>query len=272
MYTMKHLTRRLALLGLCSVCTLAGALGLQPLGDEALAEVGGRDGVSFAVAVNQHLGSFVWGSYDTLGAPATLVRHDFSLSGTFLSTLDIRRGAPGQPDFIDWSYPLIATTKPLQMAYDLAITANGSTLGTGVTFQNIVLAGGSMQWTTSPGGGITFGLAVNTSVDQVLLQPTRGNTAGQMAVSGVKLSGASAGSPWVLADVAAQPGEFHVLNDAGGDQLQWTLNWPSLSTEAGIGRLQINNMTFTTPTGSVDLGSSSIGSMQIQYLNVKFKS
>ncbi len=264
----------LALLGLCSACTLGLAQPLQPLGDAALSEVGGRDGVNFAVDLNTHIGSVVVGTYDTAGNAASLARNNFSATGTLLASLQVLRGTPGSPDLIDWSFPDIATTKPLQVAYDLAVSANGSTFGTSITFQNIVLAGSSMQWTTAATGGVAFGMAINTSIDQLLLQPNgRSSSDGQMALSGVKLGGAVAGQPWVLADVAAQPGAFHVVADgSGGAHIEWGIGWPSVAAEAPLGTLKIDNLTLTTPTGPVDLGSSSIGSMQIQYLNIKFKS
>lgn len=274
MHKNNSLALALALLGLCGACTTTLAQQLQPMDDEALAQVGGRDGINFAVALNQHIGSVVVGTYDTAGNAASLARNNVAVTGTLLASLQVRQGAPGSADVIDWSFPSIATTKPLQLAYDMAISANGSTLGTSVTLQNIMLAGSSLQWSTAATGGIAFGMALNTSLDQLLLQPNgRGNSDGQLALTGVKLGGAVAGQPWVLADLAAQPGALHVLGDGvTGDHIEWGIGWPSAPAEAPLGSLKIDNLTFTTPTGPVDLGSSSIGSMQIQYLHVKFKS
>lgn len=264
----------LALLGFCGASTTGLAQQRQPMDDAALSEVGGRDGVNFAVDLNAHIGSVVVGTYDAAGNTAWLGRNNFSVTGTLLASLQVLHGAPGSPDLIDWSFPTITTTQPLQVAYDLAVSANGSTLGTSITLQNILLAGSSMQWSTAATGGIAFGMAINTSVDQLLMQPNgRSNSDGQMVLSGVKLGGSVAGQPWVLADVAAQPGALHVVADgSGGANLEWGIGWPSGLSEAPLGSLRVNNITFTTPTGPIDLGSSSMGSMQIQYLNVKFKS
>jgi hypothetical protein len=170
--------------------------------------------------------------------------------------------------------PHSPSSKPLEVGYDLAIMANGSTLGTGLTLKNIAFAGSSVQWTTSRTlGGVAWGLALNLAIDQVLLQPNgRGNTAGQMSLSGIKLEAAGGGGPWVIANVATQTGAFNILADPGGDRLQLGIGWPVAPADAASGSLKIDNITFTTPGGNVDLGSSSIGSMQIQYLNIKIKS
>ncbi len=45
-------------------------------------------------------------------------------------------GAAGAPDFLNWIYPDITSTKPLNMVYDMAaITADGNTFGSSVTLQ-----------------------------------------------------------------------------------------------------------------------------------------
>jgi hypothetical protein len=135
--------------------------------------------------------------------------------------------------------------------------------------------GSSTQWTTAANGGAAFGLGLNMGVDNIYLRPNgRDSSVGQMSLSGVKVTGvgeAGVLTPWVIADVATQPGFFKVgLDESGNSQFQLGIGWPD-KKDAPSGSLQIDNISFATPTGNVNLGSSSIGSMQVQYLTVKFK-
>jgi hypothetical protein len=176
---------------------------------------------------------------------------------------------------MNWASPIIDGANNLQFGYDLLVNANGSSLGTGVQMQNIVFGGSSLQLTSNASGGVSLGLGLNLSIGDVLLQPNgRGNTNGQLALSGIVIgaAGSNGTAPWVLADINAQPGVLNVVNDASGNsEVQLGIGWPTTPGTAPSGSLQIGNITFTTPNGNVNLGSSSIGSMQIQYLNVKLK-
>ena len=190
--------------------------------------------------------------------------------------VDILPGVSGSPDYSNIFFPAMSGANTLQSTYDLVIAANGKSFGTSIMFQNFAFAGSSMQWTTSNLGGIAFGLGINVAIDNILLQPNgRSNTSGQMAMSGIKLGSASGNgfAPWVLADVVTQPGFFNIpVESNGASNFQLGIGWPTGQSDAASGSLKIDNVMFNTPTGNVNLGASSIGSMQIQYLNIKFKS
>jgi hypothetical protein len=257
-----------------AVSSASVAANLQTLNDDALSDVQGRDGVSFLLGLNANIGSINLGVYDTDNKPASIILNKVALTGTLGVKFDIFPGIPGLSDLINISLPDIISNHPLQYAYDLEIVANGRSLGTGVTYQNMSYVGSSMQWSTSGSGGLAFGLGLNMSAENIFLQPNgRGISNGQMNLNGLKLSNADGtGSPWVIADVANQPGSLRVVSDANGDSsFQMGIAWPDVQKDAPAGSLHIDNVSFTTPTGKVDLGASSIGSMQIQYLNVKFK-
>ena len=271
-----RLARLTTMLALSGISAVASAADMQPLNDMALSDIQGRDGVSFLLNLNAHIGSTIIGVTDTDNNPASLILNNVALTGLIAATWGIKQGAPGMPDFVNIAYPNIAGTNTTQYAYDLSILANGQTLGTSIMFQNISFGGTSMQWTTAGNGGAAFGLGLNMAMDNIFLQPNgRGNNTGQMNISGIKLGSVSdTGSytPWVIADVATQPGFFKVgLDDIGDSHFQFGIGWPDVQKDAPIGSLHIDNITFTTPTGNVNLGTSSIGSMQLQYLNVKFK-
>jgi hypothetical protein len=267
----------LVALGTCAVAaTNAAAADLRELDDTALSDVQGRDGVAFLLGLNAHIGSTVLGVTDTDANPASIVMSNLALTGTIAATWKVMQGAPGMPDFVNVALPNIAGTNNMQYAYDLGIIANGRTLGTSIMFENMSFGGSSTQWTTAANGGAAFGLGLNMGVDNIYLRPNgRDSSVGQMSVSGVKVTGvgeAGVLTPWVIADVATQPGFFKVgLDDSGNSQFQLGIGWPDVKKEAPTGSLQIDNISFATPTGNVSLGSSSIGSMQLQYLTVKFK-
>ncbi|MFZ6748589.1 DUF6160 family protein [Undibacterium sp. Ren11W] len=269
-----HVLRASLLCPVFAASSVSVAANLQTLNDDALSDVQGRDGVSFLLGLNANIGSINLGVYDSDNNPASIILNKVALTGTLGVKFDILPSVPGMPDLINISLPDIASDYPLQYAYDLEIVANGRSLGTSVTYQNMSYVGSSMQWTTSGSGGLAFGLALKMSAENIFLQPNgRGNSSGQMAVNGFKVSNADGtGTPWVIADVASQPGSFRVVNDANGNSsFQMGIAWPDVQKDAPAGSLHVDNISFTTPTGKVDLGSSSIGSMQIQYLNVKFK-
>ena len=103
----------------------------------------------------------------------------------------------------------------------------------------------------------------------------RGNTAGQLSMSGVSIGSEggpeSVPGPWVIADLVNQPGQFNIIADPAGDRIQIGIDFPKVG-DAAAGKMNIENITFNTPTGPLNLGSSNIGSMQIQHLNIKFRS
>lgn len=69
---------------------------------------------------------------------------------------------------------MIATTKPLQIEYDLVVSTTGkdsvkTDLGTSVMYKDFVPNGSVFQWTSGPTGGIDLGLATNLSIGQLIL-------------------------------------------------------------------------------------------------------
>ena len=276
--SLSGLTRN-CLVGLSLTISLTispSAHAVQPLDDSSLSEVRGRDGVSFAVNVNANIGSVQIGTTDSAGNAASLNLNNVLATGTVTTTVDLTAGTSGTASYINWAFPDIVTTKPFQFGFDLLVTANGSSFGTGVQFQNISLSGSSFQMTPSVNTGITFGMGIETQVGSVLLQPNgRGNTTGQMSVTGISIgaAGSNGTAPWIVADINAQPGIINIVSDANGNpNLQFGIGWPTAGGSApSSGSLQVNNITFTTPGGDVNLGSSSIGSIQVQYLNVRLK-
>jgi hypothetical protein len=70
--------------------------------------------------------------------------------------------------------------------------------------------------------------------------------------------------------VTGQAGIFNVRTDAAGNpSMHIGIGWPD-ANGASAGTLQIGNIGFQSTAGNVDLGSSRIGSIQLQYLDVKF--
>ena len=253
--------------------SLANAAGLKVLSEEDMSREVGRDGISFATSLNMEIGSYVFTPYD--GAS---LRHDtLTVRGTILSTFDVVQGGSGKADIGEWNIPEASNTSPMQIDYDLAVVANGKTLGTSVSYKDFVPKGSIFQWTTGPSGGVDLGLATKLSIGQLLLSPNgRTSTVGQMAINGIKVeSSETPGNPWVIADLKTQSGKFRIPND-GVTSLSLGVDWPT-GADAATGRLSIDKVAFTTvqtptaPSTVVDLGSSSIGSMQIQHLNIKFR-
>ncbi|MFI4939997.1 MAG: DUF6160 family protein [Burkholderiales bacterium] len=287
------LTRLCIISGLCCSGATAVAADMEALSDEALSDVRGGDGISFAANVNFNAGAFTLGGFtdtngyhgvtDTGGNPASLAMNNLAITGVFVSTFDIVSGAAmGIPDYVNLAFPILGPgVNVFNISYDQAINDNGNTFGTGVTIQNLAFNGSSLQLSPNASGGVGFGVSLNMAIDNVLLQPTGvGNSAGQMSFSGIKLGAASGGfpstvpnDPWVLADLAAQPGIFTIAVDSDSNPyVELGIGWPTGSTPAQSGSLQINDIKFTTPSGNIDIGASSIGSIQIQYLNIKLKS
>lgn len=265
------LMRQAALLGLLGISAVAGAADMQELDDGVLSQVQGKDGVSFALNLNTSIGSNVF-SVDTAGKPTSISQNNVKVTGFYALSLDIVNGAGGKPDFMNWVYPDIASTKPLNIVYDMAITADGKTFGSSVTLQDFLIAGSSMQLSSSDQGGMAFGLAQKLRIANVLMQPNgRGNTGGQLSMSGVSIGAESGPGPWVIADLVNQPGQFNIVSDPSGDRLQFGIDFPKVG-DAATGKMNIENITFNTPTGPLNLGSSSIGSMQLQHFNIKFRS
>ncbi|WP_295998101.1 DUF6160 family protein [Rugamonas sp.] len=278
--------RTLALL-LAAWPALAGAM--EPLDDRTLSSVRGGDGVSFdlsgfSIAGNARVtyttasGSSVY--IDNLAAS----RSDSAVPFSDPYKLDIVAGAPGLADVINVAFPLNANAEQRwQFAYDWGVTANGVASANGtIALSDLVVSGGGLQFSTPQAGdGVAFGAALRLDIGQLAFQPNgRDNPAAQMVVSGVHVGGVDAngnfnGTPWALAAIASQPGVINAVTDESGARLHIGIDWPDARYGSGVapaGGIAIDKVAFTAPgQATVDLGASRIGSIQIQYLDIKFK-
>lgn len=260
------------------IFTVGYGKGLRPISDEAMSQIAGADGISMAVDLNTKIGSVVFGVYDTQDNVAFLRYKDYTETGTYLARMNVLSRPDGQSDFIDFLNPNILTTKPLQIGYDIEVEANGKIFGAGIAMQDVVIAGSSMQWTTGATGGLAFGAGMYETIERVTISPEKrnpGNTEGQMTMDKVSITGTTANTPWVVADLDNQPGYFRAVQDSNGvTNLQFGIDWPKGTAEAATGQMTIDRVAFTAIPGGnpVELGRSSIGSMQIQYMNIKVRS
>ena len=112
---------------------IANAAGLKVLSEEDLSKEVGRDGLSFATSLQVDVGSYVFTPYD-----AAALRHEnITVRGTFLSEFDVFQSSVGGADIGSWSVPESSNASPLQIEYDLVVSADGRSLGTAVTLSLI---------------------------------------------------------------------------------------------------------------------------------------
>lgn len=269
---------------------------MQPLADAALAAVQGRDGMSFDLSNFSMSGDARFTYYAPAPSTASAWISNVALSRSDDATLpfadpyrlDISKGAAGMADVINLGFPTNANgLKRWQVAYDWGVNADGINFdGGSVVVRDAAFYGGGLQWTTPrDGDGIAFGVALRMEIGNILLRPqgrgdiTQAEPAGvteQMNMRGVRLgavdaSGNFTGQPWKIADVTTQPGIMNAVTDGSGPRLHFGIDWPT-AAGAATGGLQIDNISFrSNTTGNLDFGSSRIGSMQIQYLDIKVK-
>lgn len=277
------------LLALAALAMAAPAQALEPLSDAALSAVRGRDGVSF------DLNGFAMSgdarvSYTTpIGSTLYVEKFSASRSDNPLPfsdpyKLDIVPGAAGLADVVTIAFPQNTYAQQRwQMAYDWGMTADGVTREqSSVVIKDLVLYGGGLQFTTPQvNDGVAFGAALRMDIDQLSLRP-RGRTDDTEAmvwngihVGAVDGSGMFTNTPWMLANVASQPAVINALSDETGPRLHIGIDWPDSRYGSGVaptGGIVVDNISFVSPgQPTVDLGSSRIGSIQIQYLDIKFK-
>lgn len=281
---------------LLSTLTACPAQAMQPLGDSALAAVQGRDGMSFDLSNFSMSGDARFTYYAPAPSTASAWMGNLSLSRSDDTTLpfgdpyrlDVNKGASGMADVINLRFPANANgLARWQAAYDWGVNADSINFdGGSVVIKDAAFYGGGLQWTTPRSGdGIEFGIALRMDVGNLLLRPrgrddiTQAEPAGvteQMNVRGIRLGAVDAngnftGQPWKIADVTTQPGIMNAVTDSSGPRLHFGIDWPT-AAGAATGGLQIDNISFrSNATGNLDLGSSRIGSMQIQYLDIKVK-
>ena len=264
------------------------AAALEPLPDSALAKVAGRDGMSFnlsnfAMSGNAELRYYAPGG-GSIGIGNLAASRSDNTDAPFADPyrLDIVAGGPGRADWINIAFPENAAGREVwQVGWDFGVNAGGFDVKNGsVILKDLVYYGGGLQWSTpAVGDGLAFGLATRIDLGSLTLAPNgRAATGEAMVLSNVKIGAATADgsaptAPWRIADVTSQAGIFNARTDAAGNaSLHIGVNWPDAGQAAPSGTLQIGNISFRSDAGaSMDLGSARIGSIQLQYLDVKFR-
>jgi hypothetical protein len=279
----------LALLACALLATApARAQGLRPLSDTALSDVRGRDGVSFdlsgyamsgdlRVTYTRPDGASIW------AANPSAVRSDSAQPFADPYRLDIVRGPQGLADIAQFALPQNAGgEQKWQLAYDFGVNADGvQRAGGAVVVSNLVLYGGGWQFSTPrTQDGLAFGAALRMDIGAWSLRPNgRAYGGGQLALENVRIgatddAGNFTGQPWSIADVVRQPAVVNALADASGPRLHIGIGAPDAqygSGQAASGGIEIGRISFTAPSGNVDLGSSRIGNIQINYLDIRFR-
>jgi len=276
---------------------------MQPLGDDELAAVRGADGIAFNLS-NFSLTSIA-------SNPLTLTYLSPNGSSLTLSGLDLSRTDDADqfadpysltlqsrgslPDMIAIDFPLnIAGAQKWSLTADFAncdaVTA-GTCTGTnflGGTLQvlDLTMKGGGLYvspTTLADTQGIAFGLGTQLDIGSLAVY-SRGraadgtiDTSDSLVVSGIHLADANTGGAWMLADLTNHPGLINADTDATGSYLHIQVGWPTTADPVPAATLSIANITFTTagangaaPT-TTNLGSASIASMQINYVDIKFR-
>lgn len=271
---------------LCCAPGLAAAL--EPLADAALAKVVGRDGMSFnlsgfAVAGNAELRYTTGDNAASFSVGNLAASRSDNADAPFADPyrLDILKGSGGRADIINLARPLNAAGRELwQVAFDFGVRADGLDINGGsVILKDLAYYGGALQWSTPASGeGLAFGSSLHSELGSLSLQPNGRDAAGEaLVLSGIRIGAAADGgaaptAPWRIADVASQPGIFNAVTDAAGvSRLHIGVGWPD-AAGAAAGTLQVDNISFRSDvTGVTNLGASRIGSLQLQYLDIKFR-
>jgi len=271
----------------------AWAGGPQPLSDDTLSAVSGRDGLAFNLrgfAMDGTL-TLTYTSPDDGNPSLWLGNWAMSRSDDEAHTFaDPYRfnvvGRPGLSDVLVFSEPANADgLLRWQFAADWGVQANGSTANGGaVIVRDLVQRGGGFDISTPADPavqGMAFGQRIRTDIGALIFRAQgRGDATliddpaspSQLAFKGIHLAGAD-GQPWAISDVTWQPGIFNAVTDADGrSYLHYGIAWSSRPEGAPVGSLVIDNISFKSEaTGNLNLGSSRIGGIQLQYLDVKFR-
>lgn len=288
-----------ACMALCLQGT-AQAASMQALEDAALSDVAGQDGLAFNLRGFQMNGPMTLTYTSPDAGNPSMWMGNFWLSRSDDPDPEATFNDPyrlniysrlGMSDVIELSNPLNTNGMlKWQFAADFGVQADGRTFNGGAFIvRDLVYKGGGLSITTPADPnvqGVAFGLATHVDIGNLIIRP-RGRdditvedsatVADQMNLRGIHISDADdAGKPWVIADVTYQPGIFNAMTDADGSYLHLGIDWSSNSNGAPKGRLVIDNISFksTDALGNVstmNLGASRINTIQIQYLDVKFR-
>ena len=281
----------------------AFARGMQPLQDDELAAVRGADGIAF------NLSNFSLTS--SLTNPLSLTYLSPNGSSLTLSGLDLSRtddadqfadpyqltvrSRPGLADVIAIDFPLnVAGNQKWSLTADFAhcdfvaagVCAGRNFIGGTLQVLDLTMKGGGLYVSTpqvADTEGIAFGLGTQLDIGSLSVY-SRGRGADgvidksdALAITGIHLADANTGGAWMLADLDKHPGLLNAATDAGGSYLHLQVGWPTTADPVPAASLRIDNITFTTagvngaaPTVT-NLGSASIASLQINYLDIKFR-
>ncbi len=276
--------------------------GMQALEDTELAAVRGADGVAF------NLSNF---SITSIASnPLSLTYLSPNGSSLTLSGLDLSRtddadpfadpyqlslqSRPGLQDMIAIDFPLnIAGKQSWSLTADFShcdmVTASacsGTTfLGGTLQVLDLTMKGGGLYIAPTALAntqGVAFGFGTQLDIGSLSVY-SRGraadgtlDTGDILAVQGIHLADVRSG-PWMLANLDKQPGLFNADTDATGSYLHLQVGWPTAGYDVPAASLRVDNITFTTAgvNGAAatvtNLGSASIASMQINYIDIKFR-
>lgn len=276
--------------------------GMTSLADSELAEVRGADGVAFNLnhfSITSSLTNPLSLTYLSPGGSS------LTLSGIDLSRTDDAdpfadpyqlslRSRPGLPDMIALDFPLnVAGTQSWSLTADFshcdqvsAGTCTGTTfLGGTLQVLDLTMKGGGLTiapTTLAATQGVSFGLGTQLDIGSLSVW-SRGrgadgaiDTGDLLAITGVHLADVRGGA-WMLADLNQHPGLFNADTDATGSYLHLQVGWPTVGYDVPAASLKVDNITFTTAgvNGAAatvtNLGSASIASMQINYIDIKFR-
>ena len=280
----------------------AAPQGMKALQDDELADVRGADGIAF------NLNNF--SIVSSLTNPLSLTYLSPNGSSLTLSGLSLLRtddadpfadpyqltlqSRPGLQDMIALDFPLNAAGN---QAWSLTADFSHCDMMTAGTCTGTNFVGGTLQVSglTMKGGGlyispttladtqgISFGLGTQLDIGSLsVFSRGRGSDGSidksdTLAITGIHLANA-AGGPWMLADLDKHPGLFNADTDSAGSYLHLQVGWPTAGYTVPAASLNIDNITFTTAgvNGAsatvTNLGSASIASMQINYVDIKFR-
>ena len=281
----------------------AAAAAMRPLADDELAAVRGADGIAF------NLSNFSLTSIPS--NPLTLTYLSPNGSSLTLSGLDLSRtddvdpfadpyqlslrSRPGLSDIIAIDFPLnVAGAQKWSLTADFAhcdaVTA-GTCSGTnflGGTLQvvDLTMKGGGLYVTPTALAnteGIAFGLGTQLDIGSLSVY-SRGraadgtlDTSDALKLSGIHLADAATGGAWMLADLDRHPGLINAATDATSSYLHLQVGWPTTADPVPAAALRIDNIAFTTASATggaptiTNLGAASIASLQINYVDIKFR-
>jgi hypothetical protein len=281
----------------------APARAMQALQDDELAAVRGADGIAF------NLSNF--SLFSNLDNPLSLTYLSPNGSSLTLSGLDLSRtddadpfadpyqltlrARPGLPDVIAIDFPLnVAGNQKWALTADFshcdAMTAGVCTgtnfLGGTLQVVDLTMKGGGLYVSPSllvDTEGIALGLGTQLDIGSLSVYsrcPAADGTIDHgdaLAFTGIHLVDASTGGVYRLADLDKQPGLINAATDSTGSYLHLQVGWPTTTAAVSAAALRIDDISFTTAgvngaaATTTSLGSASIASMQINYLDIKFR-